>query len=304
MDDSAPNENAVRHQIDKLIKDAQDGKKKATLGLIQETISLSISFGAPTYNLGDRESCFRFYAKTAKTLCAAFPDEVSASAAGRRSILDLKAALGRAAASPDVDRNAWAMRYAFDKTQLALSTHAGEISGLVQMGSEYFKRGQIDEAADAFAAAVGMLDEFEGQPAASVPADCRFAPLGLANAQFATKKYKEAVGSITAGLKLFPTWPAVKLDLRGLHRDPADYEDTLADLEQQAKADEKDAALQFLLGYEYHFSGKRAVAREQFEKTLKADPENANAKLFLKQLDAPKPEKGEKDNDPEKKKTF
>lgn len=290
MDDSAPNENVTRRQIDVLIKSIVDGKKKATLGAIQQAIGLSISFGAPTYNQGDHEGCFRFYAKTAKSLCLAFSDEATTTPAARKSILDLQSALERSSASADVDRNAWSMRYAFDKTQLAITLHESTISGLVQIGSEYFKRAQFAEAQDAFIAATALLDELDGEALESIRGDCRFAPLALANAQFAMKKYREAVVSIQTGLKYFPGWPAVKLDLRSLHHDPAEYEDTLADLQKAAKENPADTALQFLLGYEYHYTGKRAAAREQFENALKADPQHAMAKLYLNQGEKPKAE--------------
>jgi tetratricopeptide (TPR) repeat protein len=290
MDDSAPNENVTRRQIDKLIKEYQDGEKKATLGMVQEAISLSISFGAPTYNQGDHESCFRFYAKTAKALCVAFPDETLATPAARASLLDLKAALERSTKSTDVDRNAWSMRFAFDRTQLACTLQTEHIQGLVEMGSQYFKRAQYEEAQDAYQSAATQLAELEGQRLEEIAPDCRFAPMALANAQFAQKNYKEAVASIQLGLKYFPNWPSVTLDPRGLHRDPAEYEDLISDLEDKAKKDEKDTALQFLLGYEYHFTGKRAAAKAQFEKTMKLEPDHAAAKLFLDRIDAPKPE--------------
>ena len=70
-------------------------------------------------------------------------------------------------------------------------------------------------------------------------------------------------------------------------------------LEEKAKKDDKDASMQFLLGYEYHFTGKKNAAREQFEKTLKLEPDHAPAKLFLKQLDTPKA-----DGDSKKSKSF
>ena len=286
QEDSVPNENATRAKIDKLIKECQESKRKATLGLLQEAIGLSISYGAPSWNQGDHEACFRFYAKTAKSLCSAFGEAASATDAAHGSLSDLKSALERAAKSPDVDKDAWAMRYAFDKNQLACSMIAEHIQGLVEVGTQNFKRGQYEEAQDAYQTGTAMLGELDGQALDAIPGACRFAPFALANALFAQKKYKEAVAPIAQGLKYLPEWPTLTFDLRGLHPSPDEYEEILKDLEDKAKASPDDADVQFMLGYEYHYTGKKSLAQEQFQKALKLDPAHA-AKAFAKKVEMP-----------------
>jgi tetratricopeptide (TPR) repeat protein len=282
-----PDENATRKKIDTLIKDCKDSKRKATLGLIQQTFGLSISYGAPTWNQGDHESCFRFYAKTAQSLCNAFGDAASTTDAAHESIVELKATLERAGKTADIDRNAWTMRFAFDKHQLACTVQAEHIQGLVDMGSQYFRRSQFEEAQDAFQTGVSMLGELEGDSLEGIPGACRFAPLALTNALFAQKKYKEAVQPIALGLKFMPNWPTMTFDLRTLHHSPDEYEDLLKDLEQAAKTSADNADIQFLLGYEYHFTGKKSAAQEQFKKALALDPAHAAAKAFSKTVEAP-----------------
>jgi tetratricopeptide (TPR) repeat protein len=71
------------------------------------------------------------------------------------------------------------------------------------------------------------------------------------------------------------------LDLRSLHRDPAEYEAIVEDLRAKIKETPNDAALEFLLGYELYFTGKKTEAHEQFEKALKLDPNHVGAKMFL-----------------------
>jgi tetratricopeptide (TPR) repeat protein len=248
-----PDEAVVRGQIDKIVQRFQGQKKKVTLGAVQAAIELSISFGAPAWNAGDHAACADFYVKTAETLCAAFPDQATATPAATRAVADLKAALARAKTFTD------------------------------------------SEAQDAGAAAVEVLKEMEGQLAESLPLACRVAPFMMADALVGQKKFAEASAAILQGLKAAPEWPNVARDLHAIYGDPEPYEAALDALTEQAKKAANDASLQFLLGYELHFTGRKDAAKEQFEKVLKIDPGHAGAKLFLhppekSKTPAPKPE--------------
>jgi tetratricopeptide (TPR) repeat protein len=285
MDESAPDEQATRKKIDQLIKRCVDGKKRVTLGMLSNAIALSISYGAPTYNLGDRMSCFKFYAKTAQSLCAAFPDQTGATEAAWGSLKDLQAALDRSRKSADVDKNAWSMRYAFDKNNLALGILTEHLQALVHMGDECFKRGQYEESEDAYKLSVAMLAETDGQEREDVPISCRYARVALGHALFAQKKYKDASATLVSGLPDVPEWPGLTFDLRGLHKDPAEYEEILGDLEAQVKKSPDDAQLQFLLGYEYFYTGKRTAAKEALSKAQKLQPDHDAARTYLRKLE-------------------
>ena len=271
----APDAGVVRRQIDAQIHAFQNQKKKATLGLVQQAIMMSIAYGAEAYNAGDHAGCFRFYAATADSLVTAFADEKSATEPARRALADLKAARDRTLKNADADHNAWTMRYAFDKTQIAWELQVGSSQGLMRLGGENFSKSQFDEAQDAYESAIQSLAELDGQPLRQIPIACRFAPLALANTLFAQKQYKSAADAVTSGLHYLPEWPAITLDLRALHHDPAEYEGLLEDLQAKAKAAPEDANLQFLLGYELYFTGKKAAAAEQFQQTLKIDRNHA-----------------------------
>ncbi len=153
--------------------------------------------------------------------------------------------------------------------------------GLVAMGEEYFKRSEFPESQDAFESAVISLDELDGQPVDTIPLGCRYAPLALANALFAQQKFGDASSAILKGLNYVPKWPTVTIDLRSFHHDPAEYEAVLSTLENRAKDDPGNASLQFLLGYEYWFTGRRIDAKIAFEHTLKIEPQHAGAKRFI-----------------------
>ena len=279
-----PDEDTTRQKIELLIKNWQNDKKRATLGLIQEAIGLSISYGAPTWNLGDHKACSQFYTKTAKSLCDAFAEDKSATDAARTTLGDLKLALERAAISGNFDRSAWSMRYAFDKNHMACEMQAMHVQSLLHLGDQYFKLSQFTEAQDALQSAVQSLADLEGQPLEDIPVECRYAPLALCNTFFAQKKYAEAENAIMLGLKYMPQWPTVKADLRSNHHDPEEYEQMLQDLEDKAKAQPEDATVQFLLGYEYYFTGKKKASKEQFERVLKIAPKHEGAALFMQSM--------------------
>jgi tetratricopeptide (TPR) repeat protein len=271
--------------VDKIIKRFQDGKRPATLGLIEQSIDLSIAFGAPAYNAGDRAACFRFYATTAKSLLTAFPDDASASEPAHKALADLRAALGRIKASGmDADRGAWSIRLAFDKTNLSVAVTTESAAALVRMGEEYFRRSEFEEAVDAFESATAALAELEGLAPERLPAAVRFAPLGLGNALFAEGRFEDASTAVLSGLGTMPEWTAIRFDLRALHGDPAEYEAILARLERAARDAPDNAPIHFLLGYEYWFTGKRDAARLEFERTLKIDPAHPGARRFLQAI--------------------
>jgi tetratricopeptide (TPR) repeat protein len=289
MEELIPSEKETRKKIDELIKSCSDGGRKVTLGVLQEAMSLSISYGAVMYNQGDRDGCFKFYAKTAQSLCAAFPEQKPATEMARRALTDLKVALERVRRSGDTDRNAWSMRYVFDKAQLAVALHVEHLQGLVGIAEGCFKRAQFEESEDALAAAVAMLEELEGQSRENIPIGCRYARLAIGHTYFAQKKYKEAATAIDDALKHLPEWPGLTLDLRSLHRDPAEYEDLMADLQSVAKKEPENAALQFLLGYECYYTGRKAMAKEHFEAVRKLDAAHSGANLLLKKIETPAP---------------
>jgi serine protease Do len=85
-----------------------NGCSEADMLQIFETIAGAIDAGAPVYNDGDHEGCYRIYEKTAQGLS----DRVSATCTGSREAL--QAGLTRAGTKEGFDDKAWALRDAFD----------------------------------------------------------------------------------------------------------------------------------------------------------------------------------------------
>jgi hypothetical protein len=84
-----------------------NGKPADPLGVIRSYLALAIQLGAPAYNQGDPRGCYEVYACTARMLLTAVE---GADDARQR----LREALERCSTEPDVDRQAWIMRHAFD----------------------------------------------------------------------------------------------------------------------------------------------------------------------------------------------
>jgi hypothetical protein len=97
----------------------------------------------------------------------------------------------------------------------------------------------------------------------------------LAQAQFATGKYREAVASIHAGMRLREDWPKSGFrpaDLYGPN--VGDHAEHLRRLEEALARHPDDPVLLFLYAYELWFDGRQDEARPLFQKAapLVADP--------------------------------
>jgi tetratricopeptide (TPR) repeat protein len=275
----APTADATRRQIDALIRDAADGR--ATLGLLQRAIDLSIAFGAPAWNAGDHDACAGFYAKTADSLCAAFDAPAAASGPARVVLTDLRGALDRVAKSADVDANAWTMRYVFDKATVAVGLQSSRSAAMVSLGQQCAARASFRDAADAHADAVACLRELRGLPVEQIPIPCRYAPLALGDALFALRKFDESAAAVVEGLAYIPDLATQGGDLRRRFGDAAMYKALVDDLKAAADVKPDDAPLRFLVGYHLYFTGQRDAAREHLERAQKLDPKLAAAERLL-----------------------
>jgi tetratricopeptide (TPR) repeat protein len=284
-----PDEAATRARVDELIRKAPDGR--ATLGTLQGTIELSISFGAPAWNSRDHEACCRFYVKTGESLCAAFAAPERATPAARAALGDLKTALDRVRQSTDVDANAWTMRYAFDKTLVSASIEAQRTIQLLELGQDCAARSQFADAGNACATATASLRELDGQPLEHIPVACRFAPLAWSDALFGQKQYAAAAAAVEQGLHFIPEWPSTKGDLRKHFADAAVYQLLFEDLRAAAAREPNDAPVQFLLGYHLFFTGQRDAAKAYFERALKLDARHAGAARMLEEYDPNRPKR-------------
>jgi len=93
-----------------------DGCKPAELATVVSAIKRAISVGAPLYNEGNHDACFRIYQGTALDL----DRRLTGCAGPRRALLD---GVRRAEALSDASDRAWAMRDAFDGVLAVIEEH-------------------------------------------------------------------------------------------------------------------------------------------------------------------------------------
>ncbi|HEY1188635.1 MAG TPA: hypothetical protein VGE74_13360 [Gemmata sp.] len=98
---------AMRHAFDAVGEMGPGGGAVAPQQVLA-LISMAVSIGAPAFNAGDHRGCFEVYSCTARLL-------VNSSACPDPAKDALRAALTAACVVPNVTRQAWIMREAFDK---------------------------------------------------------------------------------------------------------------------------------------------------------------------------------------------
>lgn len=107
LDDPDEQAWAMRHAFDAVGEMGPGGGAVAPQQVLA-LVSMAISIGAPAFNAGDHRGCFEVYSCTARLLVnsTACPDPAKDA---------LRAALTAACVVPNVTRQAWIMREAFDK---------------------------------------------------------------------------------------------------------------------------------------------------------------------------------------------
>jgi hypothetical protein len=96
----------MRHAFD-AVGEMSNDERDVTLGEVRILLAHAVSIGAPAFNLGDHRGCYDIYACTGRLL-------VNSAAVPERIKDVLRDALARASVVPDVSRQAWMMREAFD----------------------------------------------------------------------------------------------------------------------------------------------------------------------------------------------
>jgi hypothetical protein len=98
---------AMRHGFDAVLEMGGPAGPALAPGAVRQLLAMAIQIGAPAFNLGDSRGCFEVYACTARLLLNSPPvaNEVKDH---------LRTALQEAAVLPDVARQAWVLRHAFD----------------------------------------------------------------------------------------------------------------------------------------------------------------------------------------------
>ncbi|QEL14925.1 hypothetical protein [Limnoglobus roseus] len=107
LDDSDKQAWAMRHGFDAVLEMGGPTGPALAPSEVRQLLAAAISIGAPAFNLGDSRGCYEVYGCTARLLVnsVSVPDEIKAR---------LRKALEEAAVLPEVARQAWVMRHAFD----------------------------------------------------------------------------------------------------------------------------------------------------------------------------------------------
>lgn len=134
-----------------------------------------------------------------------------------------------------------------------------------RIGVSRLGRGDFVQASRAFTAA---LETSDGD---------RRASFLVAQAELGQGNYDKALGAVRRGLRMNPAWVKSDLDLRDLYATPEVLEGQFEKLDIAAAREPK---LSFLLGFERFHSADPEGALVAFERVLKADPKDTQARTY------------------------
>lgn len=273
---------ATRRDIDARIDVFLKARHAPTLGLIKEVVQLSIAWGAPAYDDGDREGCYRFYSATIERLLRDFPLDEKSDPEVRAAFADLKLALESSQTYDDIVKKAWALRYGFDKVTLAWSRRNNHQQTLVGLGDKYFQLGLYTQALDACADATAELRCIAGVDVSELNLNARTAPLSCVRACFTLKNWKAAAGWLPVTLEFLPDLPTYPITPTQFYGDVADHARALKALEADFADQPDNDDLRLILAAEMFFLNRRERAQTLFRELLDKNKEHPVARAFLK----------------------
>ena len=145
----------------------------------------------------------------------------------------------------------------------------------LELGDFYFRAGQFEEAADAYARA---------RTYAPNDAGVHFV---LADAAFANDDYHFAAFLIKEALRLDPALASAKFDKRTLYGEPKLFDEQMARLERYLEEKPYDAMAHLVRGYNLLFSDRIVTAIVAFRRVLEIAPGDVAARAFLDALEEP-----------------
>ena len=269
-------------ELDRILAACAALEEKFTLGSAGECLQLARQAVANAERLGDPKAQAAIGAAAIDRISKAVTALESRSSELRRVQNQLERGRKRAAAAADDPKRGAALRYALDRAALVVSEASGEATDLVNLGIEYSRVGDWEEAQDALAEAESRMPALRASTWEATAEAPRMAALLLSRARAAQGQIKEAAEDLRRGLDRMPAWLDREIDFKeALHAKPEDHAKFVKDLE--ARGDDPDALL--LLGNERYFSPEeRAKSKELFDRVIRKRPDDRAAKAFLKKF--------------------
>lgn len=273
-----PDAAAVRLEVNKVLGLYAESEVDPSLGRIVDAANLSIAFGAPAYNVGDIEGCRDFYRMTMEHIVEEWGD-ADADPTTTEAVAVLKQTLERTDRLEGVDRQAWSLRYGWDRVVLMHATELVEVQGLLAVAQASMARGHYPEAVDAYGTAARMIDGLVGTAPRSIDVELRFAAIGEGHARLGLGDFRGAAHAVSRGLTLIPEWLTYEVD-RASHHPDGEHTQLVHALEKAVDDNPDDVELRFLLAYEYAMLGRRKDAEKLLKKVLRADEDHAGARVL------------------------
>lgn len=282
--DRPPDPALVRNEVNKALGIYAAEKPAPTLGRIVDVANLSIAFGAPTYNVGDIASCRSFYERSMTDILDLWGEEPTDPDTAE-AITILRESVELARSLEGDDRQAWALRFGWDRVNLLQAAELMQVQGLLSLGEQSMARSQYPEAVSAYSAAAASMEKLVGIAPRSIDVELRFASLAEGHARLGLRDFVGASRAVGRGLELIPEWLSYGVD-RAAHHPAGEHAVLVQTLEAAVREAPDNVDQRFLLAYEYAMTGRDKEAEKLLKGVLKDEAGHAGATILTAALAA------------------
>jgi len=277
---------SIRATVSSAINTWRRGNLKLNSGLLYDLMEETSAAAIALLDSGRKTEAVRFYAKTIQDLNAVYGKAGLQTPGGAEGLQRLLRGLKKASVGETVERQAWALRYAFDRAKLSHQVRLARSKAILELGHRYRALGKSALAIECFVEATNSLDELRGPMNHHMPNHVLLAPLVLAHAYVSAQNFKQAARMVDLAFQLAPGLVRMRIDRPSFHGSEEQYLRLVAVMEASATAAPEDGALQVLLGYEYWTQNKLAGAKEHLTSALKLYPQLLGIRRLLAAIDA------------------
>lgn len=276
----SPAEQQVHSQLAAYLANLKKQPGARGIGNLITPIEFAINKGGPLY-AKDPAACARIYYQLAQRCVQHFQQAPNASALFRESIGAMTNALKLCQTQKGPARQAWTLRFFFDKIIADWNALGERIRAHHKLGHNYLKMGYYLEAEVAFQYCRAYLNDLMTNDPRKISVLLRGIHIDLARTQIIQGKVKDASLSIQGALRAIPDLPTFNSNPKAtFQKNPQAYQNALNSLSQALQKNGNNVDLLFVLAHECFFIGQKNQCFQLVQRILKIQPKHLGALTF------------------------